>query len=180
MSKSRENFLSIKKSIKMDISDNVVTVAGPKGELSQEIGNGIVAVMKDNLLVFNSIIESKRFNSKQYIGLYKALVNNMMEGVITGFSKTLELVGVGYRAFIEGSALRLQVGYSLPVLFDIPGDVEVKIEKSGSIIISGIDKKAVGDFAAKVREVRKPEPYKGKGIRYQGEYVRRKAGKTGK
>ena len=180
MGKSQELYVSIKESVKVDINENIVTIIGPKGKLSQKISNGIIVAIKNNLLVFDSIINNSRFNAKQYIGLYKALVTNMIEGVINGFSKSLELVGVGYRAFVEGNTLKLQVGYSLPVFFDIPDDLEVKIDKSGSINIFGINKKAVGDFAAKVRAVRKPEPYKGKGIRYQGEYVRRKAGKTGK
>ena len=113
-------------------------------------------------------------------GLYRSLINNMVIGVNKGFEKRLSLIGVGYRAAVSGNKIDLQLGFSHPTALEIPKEIEVKVEKSTKIIISGMDKQAVGQFAASVRAVRPPEPYKGKGVRYEDEYVRKKAGKAAK
>jgi len=113
-------------------------------------------------------------------GLYRSLVANMVEGVTKGFEKRLQLIGTGYRAQAQGNKLDLKVGYSHPTILDVPDELKVEVDKAGLIIVSGINKQLVGQFAAQIRAMRPPEPYKGKGIRYQGEYVRKKAGKSAK
>ena len=158
---------------------NVVTVKGPKGSLSREISPLISMTVADGEVKFDREASDDK-KLKMVHGTTRANVNNMVEGVVKGFSKTLKLVGVGYRSQVKGKTLVLTVGYSNPVEMAIPEDLEVKVEKNTTIVISGMSKQHVGDFAADVRAVRKPEPYKGKGIRYENEHIIRKEGKTGK
>ena len=159
-------------------ADNTVTVKGPKGELTQKV-NKDITVKKEGTAV---IVERKNDSKEQRAmhGLYRSLINNMVVGVTTGFQKSLELVGVGYRAKAEGKKLEINIGFSHPVIIDAPANIAFATPAPTKIVVSGIDKQQVGAIAADIRAVRKPEPYHGKGIRYEGEVVRRKEGKTGK
>lgn len=159
---------------------NVITVKGPKGELTQTIDPDIIVKDEDGLITVSRPTNQPRHRAMH--GLYRSLINNMVEGVSEGFTKSLELVGVGYRCSNQGQLLELALGYSHPIFFYIPDEVtlETKMEKGSNptVILSGIDKQLVGQIAAKIRKLRKPEPYKGKGVRFSGEEIRRKAGKT--
>ena len=177
MSRIGNKLITIPAGVEVNIeAGNEVTVKGPKGTLSRkfhpqlEIKNdaGIITVSRPN--------EEKHI--KQLHGTTRALLNNMIVGVNDGFSKTLELVGIGFRAAISGNKLTLNVGYSHPVEFSVEDGLTVEVPQPTEIIVSGIDKQRVGELASNIRATRKPEPYKGKGIRYKGEYVRRKEGKT--
>lgn len=156
----------------------VVTVKGPKGELSREIVSAITMTVEGNEVSFSR--DSDDSKTRALHGTTRANVANMVEGVSEGFTKTLKLVGVGYRAAKSGSKLTLSVGYSHPVDFEDREELSVEVPDALTIKVSGISKQKVGDLAAEIRAVRSPEPYKGKGIRYEGEVVRRKEGKTGK
>ena len=157
--------------------DNTVTVKGPKGTLSQkivpqisvELGEGVINVTRDN--------DSKE--SRSLHGLSRTLINNMVVGVTEGFTKTLEINGVGYRATKQGKNLNLALGFSHPVIVEPPAGISFDVPSATSITVSGIDKELVGAMAAKIRSFREPEPYKGKGIKYAGEHIRRKEGKAG-
>jgi len=157
---------------------NLVTVKGPKGELQQQLPNEIILDREDGQVVVKRPSEIRRH--KALHGLTRTLLNNMVVGVTEGFKKDLEIAGVGYRAAKDGSALVLQVGYSHPVRLDPPDGITYLVEGNNKVSVQGIDKQLVGEEAARVRNVRKPEPYKGKGIRYANERIRRKAGKAGK
>ena len=157
---------------------NVVTVKGPKGTLTKELSKVVNIALEENSVVITRPNDEKI--SRAHHGLTRALLNNMVVGVTTGFQKTLELVGVGYKASKVGTKLVLNVGYSHPVEFDAPVGIEFEVPTQAVIIVKGNSKEDVGQMAAVIRDVRKPEPYKGKGIRYQNEVVRRKEGKTGK
>jgi len=164
--------------------DNFVTVKGPKGELSGQIDPDLTLKLEDGTLTVSRPSDSKEHRSKH--GLYRSLVNNMVVGVTTGYTKQLEIHGVGYRATKVGENLIIQVGYSHPVQVQPPDGISLSVDgvdaasKATKVSVSGIDKQLVGEVAASIRRVRKPEPYKGKGIRYAGEKIRRKAGKAGK
>jgi|SRR3989344_1795968 len=169
--------IAIPENVTVVIDGSVVRVKGPKGELSQTFPSSVTIGYNDNekqLEVTISHPEEKK--DRAFWGLSRALAANMVQGVTEGFSKQLEINGVGYRAQIEGNKLVLSVGFSHPVVMIPPQGIDVKVEKN-IISISGIDKQQVGEFAANVRKVRKPEPYKGKGIKYSDEIIRRKAGK---
>jgi len=155
-----------------------VTVKGPKGELSRVLPDGVLVSQEDNAVVVQPVNESRR--SRERHGLCRTLVANMIEGVTNGYQKRLEIQGVGYRAQVQGQKLNMSLGYSHPVVFDPPEGIQFAVENNTNVIVSGIDKEVVGNMAAKIRAARPPEPYKGKGVRYAGEYVRRKAGKAGK
>jgi len=157
--------------------DNTVTVKGPKGTLKQKMPREMKIIVEDSAVRVERPSDQKIH--KALHGLTRALINNMVVGVTEGFQKALEVVGVGYRAQLKGKKLVLMVGYSQPVELDIPEGIEVEVPDNNNIIVKGIDKQLVGEFAAKVRKVRPPEPYKGKGIRYKNEVVRRKEGKAG-
>ena len=159
-------------------SDNIITVKGPKGELTQQVAPSITVKQEDGVLHFERPSDSKEHKAMH--GLYRALVANMVKGVSEGFTKKLEINGVGYRAALQGNKLVISAGYSHNVEFDIPAGLKVVLPKNTNIEISGIDKQLVGQFAAEIRDVRKPEPYKGKGIKYDYEVIRRKEGKTAK
>lgn len=173
MSRIGNRVLTIPEGVKVIADGNMITVSGPKGELSTEINKNITAIIKDNEVSF----ERKNDEYKKFHGTANAIVANMIEGVSKGYEKKLEAVGVGYRFQLKGNKLVVSAGYSHPVEIDIPSGLKVTVPAVNEAVISGIDKCLVGEFAANVRKIRKPEPYKGKGIRYSDEHVRRKEGK---
>lgn len=158
--------------------DNVVTVKGPLGQLQRELPRLINVELEDNQILVTRNTDSKEERSLH--GLTRTLVANMVEGVTKGYSKTLELVGVGYRATKQGDGIVISIGYSHPVNVTPPAGIELEVPAPTKIVVKGIDKEAVGSLAANIRAVREPEPYKGKGIKYDTERIRRKVGKTGK
>src|SRR6516165_4728306 len=165
--------------VEIQLSGSSITVKGPKGQLSQEIPGSITVAQEDGQILVRRPDDERE--SRALHGLTRSLVNNMVVGVTDGFRKELEIVGVGYRAEAQGpGALRLALGYSHPVLVDAPDGVTFEVPTPTRVIVRGIDKEAVGQVAADIRAIRKPEPYKGKGVRYAGERVMRKAGKAGK
>ena len=173
--------LSIPAGVTISIDkSSVVTVKGPKGELTQQIDADLTLEIGDGEATLNRPTDQKRHRSLH--GLYRSLISNMITGVSEGYTKTMELIGVGYRANNTGNLLELTLGYSHPIYFSIPSEIklETKMEKGSppTVILEGVDKQLIGQIAAKIRAFRKPEPYKGKGIRFQGEEIRRKAGKT--
>lgn len=170
--------IDLPEGVEISQQGNIVTVKGPKGTLSREISPLIKMSVEGNVVKFDRDEDSSQV--KMVHGTTRANVNNMVEGVVNGFSKTLKLVGVGYRAQFKGNKLILTVGYSQPVEMDKPEDVDIKVPDNTTIELSSINKQHLGDFAALVRAVRSPEPYKGKGIRYENEHIIRKEGKTGK
>lgn len=161
-------------------SDNTVTVKGPKGTLQQKIDPDITVGVEDGNIVVNRPTDQKRHKSLH--GLYRALINNMVVGVSQGYSRQMEVIGVGYRVENQGNLLTLTIGYSHPVMFAVPSEIKIAtaMEKGQAPLIrlEGIDKELLGQVCAKIRAFRKPEPYKGKGIMFKGEVIRRKAGKT--
>ena len=157
---------------------NVVNVKGPKGELTQNMSTKMIIAMEDNTVVVTRPSDVKEHRALH--GLTRSLINNMVIGVVEGYEKTLELVGVGYRAQLKDGKITLSLGYSHPVIIDAVPGIQFVLPDANKIIVKGIDKQLVGAVAAEIRTWRKPEPYKGKGIRYSGEIVRRKEGKTGK
>lgn len=158
--------------------DNLVTVKGPKGTLSQQINSAIKVKQEGNILTLERPSDSKPHKAMH--GLYRALVNNMVIGVTEGFSKTLEMVGTGYRAAAEGKTLTINIGFSHPVVMEAPENITYETPNQTTIVIKGISKQQVGSLAADIRAIRKPEPYLGKGIKYKDEVIRRKEGKAGK
>ena len=163
--------------IKVDIKGQTVKVSGPKGDLTHQVHPDIVVALVDNTVVVTRSSDVGKHRALH--GLTRALINNMIIGVSEGYKIVLEMVGVGYRAEVKGSCLVLSLGYSHPVVISQPDGIKYEVEpKINKITVSGIDKQLVGQVAAKIRSFRKPEPYKGKGIRYRGEHVRSKAGKT--
>ncbi len=169
--------IAIPDGVQVSVDDRTVRVKGPKGELSHRIPAQISAVLEDGRLLVGRQNESR--HSRALHGLNRSLIANMVEGVVKGFDRTLEIVGVGYRAELKGRNLTLSLGYSHPVIFQAPPDVDLEVAGGNRITVRGIDKQLVGQVAAVIRSFKKPEPYKGKGIRYEDEQVRRKAGKTG-
>lgn len=173
--------INLTDSVSVDIgSNNFVTVKGPKGELSLQVNPEINLSLNDSELTVSRPTEQKRHKSMH--GLYRSLINNMVVGVSEGYKKELEIIGVGFRAAMQNGVLELALGFSHPIYFVPPDGIDVTVDtkrgKNTIVIIEGIDKQIVGQVAAKLRSLRPPEPYKGKGVRYVGEYVRRKAGKT--
>lgn len=156
--------------------NGAVVVKGPKGELRANLHPAIAVEVKDNEVIVTRKSEEKEV--KALHGLWRALIQNMITGVTTGYSKKLEIVGVGYRAEMKGKKLQLQLGYSHPIVFGAPEGISIEAPTQTNIIVSGIDKQLVGLVAAKIRSFKPPEPYKGKGIKYENEYIRRKAGKA--
>jgi len=162
--------------VDVKIEDRKITVKGPKGELMQEIHPKVIIERKENELTVSVKNSGEKFQNSLW-GLFGRLISNMIKGVTEGFSKQLEVNGVGYKAALKGKVLNLQLGYSHPIDYDIPNDIEIKVEKN-LITILGADKQKVGQVAAEIRLLRKPEPYKGKGIKYIDEVIRRKVGKA--
>lgn len=170
--------ISVPKGVTVTVDEsNLVVVKGPKGTLSQDVNPDIQLTQDEGVLHLIRKDDSKP--QKAMHGLYRSLVHNMVVGVTDGFSKTLELVGTGYRAQVEGDVLTLNVGYSHPVTFKAPKDVSFQAPTATTVVVSGIDKQVVGNLAADIRAVRPPEPYLGKGIKYKDEHIRRKVGKAG-
>ncbi len=169
--------VSLPKGVSAKVADGAVVVKGPKGELSQVLPHTIKIEIDDAELRLLRPDEKKE--SRALHGLARALVNNMVVGVSAGFSKGLEIQGVGYRAEVKGKTLNLSLGFSHPVKIDVPEGLKVSAQGNTNLTIEGIDKQLVGQFAADIRSIRPPEPYKGKGVRYAGEHVRRKVGKAG-
>ena len=164
--------------VTVDLKDNTVTVKGPNGELTYTFNQNISLEQREGEVVFTRPDDSKE--NKTIHGTTRAVFNNMVVGVTDGFQKELELIGVGYRAQLQGKNLVLNVGYSHPVEFTPEEGIEIEVPSNTKVIVKGYDKQKVGELAANIRGVRPPEPYKGKGIRYVDEFVRRKEGKTGK
>lgn len=178
MSRIGNKVITVPAGVEVSIVDNFATVKGPKGELKQQFDKEMTFNIEGSEITVVRPSDSKRHRTVH--GTTRAILANMVEGVSTGFKKELELIGVGYRAQMQGKKLVLSVGYSHPVEFEEIDGIKLGVEGNTKVSIEGINKEVVGQYAAKVRAVRPPEPYKGKGIRYVGEYVRRKEGKTGK
>jgi large subunit ribosomal protein L6 len=181
MSRIGRKIITVPKDVTVTVgNDNVIAVKGPKGELKERIDRDITVEVKDGEVKFNRPTDQIRHRAMH--GLYRALVANMMKGVVNGYQKRLELIGVGFKAASQGNVLDLSIGYSHNIIFEVPKEIKVTTaqEKGQNPIITldGIDRQLLGQVAAKIRSLRKPEPYKGKGIRYVGEIVRKKAGKA--
>jgi len=181
----RENFImsnigkqsiSIPEGVNIEISGQNVSVKGKLGELNLIYDSRIKVVNSDNAIIVTRSSDKKEF--RELHGLYRALINNMVIGVTEGYSKELHLVGVGYTAEKKGEFVLINAGYSHAIYFEIPDGIDIDLPNNTTIVIKGINKQNVGDVAAKIRQIRKPEPYKGKGIKYSDEIIRRKAGKT--
>lgn len=168
--------IAIPAGVNITVGDDKVTVKGPKGELSQSIVDNVSVAISDGVLVVDRANESKPVRANH--GLMRALINNMVVGVTKGFENKLEVIGVGYRADVKGSRLVMNLGYSHPIDFAIPAGITITADKQNVVTVTGIDKQQVGQVAAVIRGFRKPDHYKGKGVRYQGEHVRIKAGKS--
>jgi large subunit ribosomal protein L6 len=178
MSRVGNNPISLPSGVDVKVDGSEVTVKGPKGELKRRFHEKVSISVEDGVATVSRHDESRQ--SKALHGLSRALLANMVTGVSEGFRRELEIQGVGYRAQLKGNQLELQVGFSHSVTIDAPSGITFEVPEPTKVSVSGIDKEMVGQVAADVRKVRPPEPYKGKGIRYVGEYVRRKAGKAGK
>lgn len=182
MSRIGKKVIPLPKGVNLSVDNsNVVTVKGPKGQLTQAVHPDISVSLEDGTINVTRPTEQKRHKSMH--GLYRTIVNNMVVGVTEGFVKNMELVGVGYKAEATGNQLELSLGYSHPIVFILPNEIGVKTEtlrgQNPKITLTGTDKQLLGQVAAKIRSLRPPEPYKGKGIKFEGEILRRKAGKTG-
>ncbi len=177
MSRVGKKPIPIPDKIKINYTDRLLTVEGANGKLSQSIHPAVDLNIKDGVMNVTMLKEDRPSRALQ--GLTRSLVANMITGVDRGFERALEINGIGYRAELSGKQIILHVGYSNPVAFDLPEGISAKVEKNNSIKLSGIDKQKVGLTAAAIRRIRPPEPYKGKGIKYAEEHIRRKAGKTG-
>lgn len=176
MSRIGKKPIAIPKDVKIEIKDGLVSVSGPKGNLKQSLSSRIGSAIKDNQLFLSRATDTKL--DKSLHGLYRALISNMVKGVTEGYVKELEIIGVGFRAQVQGNNLNMQLGFSHPVNFPIPEGIKIETPKQTQIIVRGIDKEKVGEIAHEIRAVFPPEPYKGKGIRFAGEYVKKKVGKA--
>lgn len=180
MSRIGNALIEIPQGVEVKVEKGLVTVKGPKGELTQDVDTAITVEVNDNVINLSRHTEQKDHKAKH--GLYRSLINNMVEGVSKGFKTQQELVGVGYRATNQGQKLELVLGFSHNVVFELPPEIKVTTEaergKNPVITLESHDKQLIGHVAAKIRSLRKPEPYKGKGIRFVGEHIRRKAGKS--
>ncbi len=176
MSRIGKRPIDIPQGAKVQKKDTTVYVEGPKGKLDYSLPQGINIDIKDNAIVVNRSANNKQ--QRALHGLARALIANMVKGVVEGFSKKLEIIGVGFKAQLSGEKLILNLGFSHPVEYKVPKGITIETPKPTQIVVKGIDKQAVGEAAAEIRDFYKPEPYKGKGIRYVGEYVRKKVGKT--
>jgi large subunit ribosomal protein L6 len=174
MSRVGKRPVAIPSGVTVSVDDGTVRVKGPKGELSQPVLVGTRVAIEGA----EARVSADRERGNPAFGTMRALIFNMVTGVTAGFTKTLEIVGTGYRANMDGRNLVLQVGYSHPVVFEPPAGITIKAESTTRVVVSGFDKAMVGQVAADIRAVRPPEPYKGKGIKYEGEHIRRKAGKA--
>mgnify|MGYP000902766448 FL=1 len=178
MSRIGKRPIDLPSGVEVTLDEGSITVKGPRGVLQRQIPAGVSVSQENGQLIVTRASDVRKHRSLH--GLTRALIANMVEGVEKGFEKRLELVGTGYRATVQGKKLVLTVGYSHPVEFEPPEGIQFETPAANRIVIRGIDKEKVGNIAATIREVRKPEPYKGKGIKYEDEKIRRKAGKAGK
>jgi large subunit ribosomal protein L6 len=178
MSRIGKQPIAVPDGVTVEVADGLVSVTGPGGTLSQVVDRDMRVTVEGGEVRVERPSDERQHRSLH--GLTRSLINNMVEGVTKGFQKTLEIQGVGYRATLKGKAVELQVGFSHPVSFPPPEGIEFEVPAPNRIVVKGIDKQLVGETAARIRRIRKPEPYKGKGIRYEGEYVRKKAGKAAK
>ena len=178
MSRIGKQPVTVPAGVDVKIDGHIVTVKGPKGELTREF-NPMMTISQEGEEIIVSRPDDSR-EARSLHGLTRTLIHNMVEGVSNGYQKKLQLVGVGYRAALKGKDLEMQLGYSHPVLVEAPENITFEVPSQTEIVVSGPSKEQVGQVAANIRKWRKPEPYKGKGIRYEGEHVRRKAGKAGK
>ena len=180
MSRIGKNPITVPSGVELSIQGNVVSVKGPKGELTQEVDENLGLEFADNVLTLTRPNDEKDTRAKH--GLYRALIQNMVVGVSEGYTVQLQMVGVGFRAASQGQQLNLSLGYSHPIILELPSEVKVAAETNKGeaplVTLSSHDKQLLGTVAAKIRSLRKPEPYKGKGVRFLGEQIRRKAGKT--
>jgi large subunit ribosomal protein L6 len=177
MSRIGKTPIEILKGVTVDIKGDLVAVKGPKGTLTRQLMKGLVAKVVEGSLILEA--DETIEGIGKFHGLYRALLNNMVKGVFEGYEKRLTMIGVGFRASVMGNKLDLKIGFSHPTFVLIPKDIKVEVDsKTNEIVISGADKQLVGQFSADVRAMKRPEPYKGKGIRYKEEYVRKKAGKA--
>ncbi len=170
--------VSIPSGVKADVDGQTVTITGPKGTLSHTVAEPITISTDDGSLSVARPNDERR--SKSLHGLSRTLINNMVIGVTEGYKKTLEVSGTGYRVAPKGAGIELQLGFSHPVQVDAPEGIKFSVESPTKFVVEGIDKQKVGEVAANIRKLRKPDPYKGKGVKYEGEVIRRKAGKAGK
>jgi large subunit ribosomal protein L6 len=177
MSRIGKKPIAIPKGVTIKVDGNVVDVKGPKGQLRQPLPPGISAVVEDGNLVTRKESEARELG--KFHGLARSLVNNAVQGVSEGWKKELDIVGVGYRAEMKGQQVVIALGYSHPILFDVPKGIDIAIEKQTHITVTGVDRQLVGQVAANLRRLRKPDPYQQKGVRYTGEVLKKKAGKTG-
>ncbi|PZO44861.1 MAG: 50S ribosomal protein L6 [Leptolyngbya sp.] len=178
MSRIGKRPIPVPAKVSITIDGQDIQVKGPKGELSRTLPSGVLLVQDGDTVLVNRKNDSRIARERH--GLCRTLVANMVEGVSNGYQKRLEIQGIGYRAQVQGRTLNLSLGYSHPVVFEPPAGIEFVVENNTNVVVSGIDKELVGNIAASIRASRPPEPYKGKGVRYAGEQVRRKAGKSGK
>ncbi|MCH9617000.1 MAG: 50S ribosomal protein L6 [Chlamydiia bacterium] len=177
MSRLAKKPVELPKGVEVTLAGDLVTVKGPKGSISITLSKGVkVELTKETL----AVVGTDELTHHPFLGLDISRLKNALEGVSTGFKKTLELVGVGYKAAVKGSDLDLSLGFSHPCILAIPKSLKVEVEKNTRIHVSGVDKVEVGQFSATIRSKRPPEPYKGKGVKYEGEYIKRKAGKKAK
>jgi large subunit ribosomal protein L6 len=177
MSRIGKKPIAIPKGVTVNVVGDAVDVKGPKGQMKQSLPPGVVAVIEDGLLVTRKARDERALD--KFHGLARSLVNNAVLGVSDGWKRELDIVGVGYRAEVKGKQVVLALGYSHPVVFDVPTGIEVAIEKQTHITVTGVDRQLVGQVAANLRRLRKPDPYQQKGVRYTGEVLKKKAGKTG-
>jgi large subunit ribosomal protein L6 len=177
MSRIGKKPIPIPKGVTVKVDGNTVDVKGPKGQLRQPLPPGIVAAVEDGTLVTKKASDDRQFD--KFHGLARSLVNNAVVGVTEGFKRELDIVGVGYRAEVKGKQVVLALGYSHPVVFEVPTGIDIAIEKQTHLTVTGVDRQLVGQVAANLRRLRKPDPYQQKGVRYTGEVLKKKAGKTG-
>ncbi|HTL43589.1 MAG TPA: 50S ribosomal protein L6 [Vicinamibacterales bacterium] len=177
MSRIGKKVIPVPKGVKIDVKPGVVDVQGPKGKLTQRLPAGIGFELNGDELQAKTLREDPQLG--KFHGLARSLVANAVRGVTDGYKKELDIVGVGYRAEVKGKQVHFALGYSHPVVFDIPNGIDVAVDKATHITVTGIDRQLVGQVAADIRSLRKPDPYKQKGVRYTGEVLKKKAGKTG-
>lgn len=177
MSRIGKQPIPVPAGVKVDLQDQLITVTGSKGTLQRNIISDVEILVQENVINVNNRVESNRVNA--FRGLTRTLINNMIIGVAEGFKKVLIIEGVGYKASVSGSMLTLNVGYSNPKDYLLPKDVTATVEGNTKIVLESIDKELLGLTASKIRQIRKPEPYKGKGIRYENEHIVKKVGKSG-
>ena len=177
MSRIGKKPIVLPKGVTAKVNDDAVEVKGPKGKLRQPIPPGVKFAQEDGSLVASMVRADNEL--KKFYGLARSLVNNAVTGVTEGFKKELDIVGIGYRAELKGKQVQFALGYSHPILFNIPNGIDIAVEKQTHITVTGVDRQLVGQVAANIRRLRKPDPYKQKGVRYTGEVLKKKVGKTG-